>query len=75
MIHEDRTTIHHPTDDGRWVEVDFEKEVTNYDDRTNSADVSLFSFEIIDQSFKTEEDNDEWEDTSWVTWELVEKHI
>jgi hypothetical protein len=71
MIHEFRETINHPTDNGRWVEIDYTADIVNYDERDNSATAYLESFTIIDQSLKEEDLSDGWDDTSWVTWELV----
>lgn len=71
MKQEDRTTIDHPTDEGRWVEIEYIQDIFDYDESTNSCTAYLDSFEIIDQSYKNEFQEDEWDDTSWVTWELV----
>lgn len=71
MIYEFRETINHPIDKGRWVEIDYTADIVNYDERDNSATAYLDSYKVIDQSFKSDEPNDEWDDTSWVTWELV----
>lgn len=68
MIQYDHIKVYHPTDIGRWALADCVIDVRGYDDRTNSADCYLLSYEIIDQELT--EDHD-WSDVSWVTDKLV----
>lgn len=73
MIYFNTVKIHHPTDTGRWVEVEYSMDVDKWDFETNSANAKLYSYAIIEQSYKDDQPKDEWDDTEWVTWELVRK--
>jgi hypothetical protein len=65
MIITDIACINHPDDKDRYVVIEYKKSITDYDDRTNSATVTLVSYEIIE----------EYDDSSWLTWKMVQDYV
>jgi hypothetical protein len=65
MIFTDIACIYHPDEQDRYVVIEYKKSVTDYDDRTNSATVTLVSYEIIE----------EYDESSWLTWKTVQDHV